>query len=94
MGNCSIFRLFTEYKYPDEIIKLLNAKYKVIRMHERKIKNIRKNSKVFTIFGHTFGYFLPEELRRIKHHKYIINKVRKDIKGIKENYKKIVCKTL
>jgi len=89
------FRLFIDYKYPDDIIKILNAKYKVIRVHKKKIKNIEKSSNIFTLFGFKFGdlYDLnPKDMIRIKRHRYIINKTKKDIKGIREHYKKVIWK--
>jgi len=86
------FRLFIDYKYPNDVIKLLNAKYKIIRVHKKKIKNIEKNSNIFTLFGLKFGDLKPKDMIRIKRHKYIINKTRKDIEGIREHYKKIIWK--
>ena len=86
------FRLFIDYKYPDDIVKLLNAKYKIIRVHEKKIKNIEKNSNVFTLFGLKFGDLKSKDMIRIKRHKHIINKTKKDIEGIREHYKKVIWK--
>ena len=92
--NCTLFRLFTEYKYPDKVIKILNAKYKIIRVHEKKIKNIKKKSNVFILFGFKFGNILPKDIIRIKRHKHIISKTKKDIEGIKEHYNNILWKQL
>ena len=90
MSFTGFFRLFTEYKYPDDVIKLLNAKYKIIRVHEKKIKNIERKSNVFRLFGFKFGDLKPKDMIRIKRHKHIINKTKKDIEGIKEHYKNVI----
>lgn len=86
------FRLFIDYKYPDDIVKLLNTKYKIIRVHKKKIKNIERNSNVFTLFGFKFGDVNPKDMIRIKRHRHIINKTKKDIEGIREHYKKVIWK--
>lgn len=92
MSFNGFFRLFVEYKYPNDVIKLLNAKYKIIRVHKKKIKNIEKNSSIFTLFGFKFGDLKPKDMIRIKRHKHIINKTKKDIEGIREHYKKVIWK--
>lgn len=92
MSFTGFFRLFVEYKYPNDVIKLLNAKYKIIHVHEKKIKNIEKNSNVFTFFGFKFDNINPKNMIRIKRHRHIINKTKKDIEGIRDHYKKVIWK--
>jgi len=73
-------------KYPENVRKVLNGKYKVIHNHEKKIKNIRKYGCPFSFFGIKFGELSPNDVLAIKRHRYMINKVKKEIKGIKEHY--------
>lgn len=79
---------FLNRKYPKDIRKALNAKYKSLHRHEKNIKNILKHSGCITILGHVFryNYISPKNILRIKHHKYMINKIQKEINNIKNHY--------
>ena len=79
---------FQDRKYPENIRMALNKKYKSLHRHEKNIKNILKHSGCFTIFNHTFryNYILPKDLIRIKHHRYMINKIKKEIDNIKNHF--------
>ena len=75
-------------KYPENVRKVLNGKYKVIHIHEKKIKNIQKRCCNYRLFGiFPISWIIhPIDAERIKHHKYMIRKIKREIEGIKEYY--------
>ena len=79
---------FQHRKYPEDIRKALNAKYKSLHKHEKAIKNILKHSGYITIFNYTYrhGYIFPKDFIRIKRHRYMINKIKREIDNIKNHY--------
>jgi hypothetical protein len=70
----SIKEWWEERKYPKEVKKLLRRERFIIRLHEKKLKNMRK-----------YNSGTP---RAIKTNRYLINKAKKNIEGIKEHYGK------
>ena len=70
----SIKEWWEERKYPKEVKELLRRERFIIRLHEKKLKNMKK---------HNSGTY-----RAIKTNRYLINKAKKNIEGIKEHYGK------
>ena len=62
-----------ERKYTDEVKKLIHAKRKRVNFHKKKLKIIKKHN---------------GSERSIKTHRYMVNKLTREIEGIKEHYKK------
>jgi DNA-binding CsgD family transcriptional regulator len=62
-----------ERKYTDEVKKLIRAKRKRVNFHKKKLKIIKKHN---------------GSERSIKTHRYMVNKLTREIEGIKEHYKK------
>ena len=60
-------------QYPEEVRKLIRIKRKNIRFHKKKIKTIKKHN------GREHS---------IKTHRYLVNKLTREIEGIKEHFKK------
>ena len=60
-------------QYPEEARKLIRIKRKSIRFHKKKIKTIKKHN---------------GRERSIKTHRYLVNKLTREIEGIKEHFKK------
>ena len=60
-------------QYPEEVRKLIRIKRKSIRFHKKKIKTIKKHN---------------GRERSIKTHRYLVNKLTREIEGIKEHFKK------
>ena len=60
-------------QYPEEIKKLLRHKRERLRFHKKKLKIIKKHN---------------GSERSIKTHRYMVNKLTREIKGIKEHFKK------
>lgn len=79
----NLITLFREWleerKYPEDIKKLIQLKRDRIRHHKKKLKRINKclNGK------HPLG----STRRAAKTHKYMINKLLREIEGIKNHYK-------
>ena len=89
----SLIRKYQQRNYPDEIRFQLNAKYKSLHRHEKKIKNISKNSccngclgKLICKLFNKYSDLSSNDLIRIKHHRYMINKIKREINNIKEFY--------
>ena len=62
-----------ERKYPEEVKELIRIKRKSIRFHKKKIKTIKKHN---------------GRKHSIKTHRYLVNKLTREIEGIKEHFKK------
>ena len=62
-----------ERKYPEKVKELIRIKRKSIRFHKKKIKTIKKHN------GREHS---------IKTHRYLVNKLTREIEGIKEHFKK------
>lgn len=60
-------------QYLEEVRKLIRIKRKRIRFHKNKIKTIKKHN------GREHS---------IKIHRYLVNKLTREIEGIKEHFKK------
>ncbi len=60
-------------QYPEEVRKLIRIKRESIRFHKKKIKTIKKHN------GREHS---------IKTHRYLVNKLTREIEGIKEHFKK------
>ena len=60
-----------ERQYSEEVKKLIRAKRKRIHFHKKKIKTIKKHN------GREHS---------IKNHRYLVNKLTREIEGIKEHY--------
>lgn len=60
-------------QYLEEARKLIRIKRKSIRFHKKKIKTIKKHN---------------GRERSIKTHRYLVNKLTREIEGIKEHFKK------
>lgn len=78
----TFFRHLIHYSYPKEIIILLDRQYDKIYKHERKIRNIKNFIKKYDPYGDEKKY-----VHAMKNHKYLINKAKKEIQGIKKYYK-------
>ena len=70
----SIKEWWEERKYPEDVKKLLRRERFIIRLHEKKLKNMRK--------------YKSGTPRAVKTNRYLINKAKKNIEGIKEHYGK------
>lgn len=83
-----IFNIFNrKNKYPKEIRLALKAKYKSLHRHKRNIKNILKRSEHKKFLWFTLDYMIsPKDQVRIKHHKYMIRKINKEIHNIEWFY--------
>ncbi len=68
----SIKEWWEERKYPEDVKKLLRRERFIIRLHEKKLKNMRK--------------YKSGTPRAVKTNRYLINKAKKNIQGIKEHY--------
>ena len=68
----SIKEWWEERKYPKDVKKLLRRERFIIRLHEKKLKNMRK--------------YKSGTPRAVKTNRYLINKAKKNIQGIKEHY--------
>jgi len=88
--SCKFLFNILRPNYPKEIRHLLNIEYRKIHKHEKKIKNIKKNCRYFKFLWFERGIIDPINLHRIKRHKYLINKSRKQIDGIKKYYKDFI----
>lgn len=62
-----------ERKYTEDVKKLLRHKRERLRFHKKKLKIIKKHN---------------GSERSIKTHRYMVNKLTREIKGIKEHFKK------
>ena len=62
-----------ERKYTDEVKKLIRVKRKRVNFHKKKLKIIKKHD---------------GSEHSAKTHRYLVNKLEREIKGIKEHYKK------
>lgn len=62
-----------ERKYPEDVKKLLRHKRERLRFHKKKIKTIIKHN---------------GRKHSIKTHRHMVNKLTREIEGIKEHYKK------
>ena len=89
----SLIRKYQQRNYPEKIRLQLNAKYKSLHKHEKKIKNISKNScsyncwcKLICKLFNKYQDISPKDLIRIKHHRYMINKIKREIDNIKKYY--------
>ena len=60
-------------QYSEEVKKLLRHKRERLRFHKKKLKIIKKHN---------------GSERSIKTHRYMVNKLTREIKGIKEHFKK------
>ncbi len=69
----SIRDWWEERKYPEDVKKVIRLKRDRIRFHKKKIKTIKR-------------YNGSE--RSLKTHRYLVNKLTRELKGIKEHYKK------
>ena len=81
-------RKYKQRKYPKDIQLELNKKYKSLHRHEKSIKNILKNScnyKLFGIFSISWIIY-PKDNKRIKNHRYMINKIKREIDNIRKYY--------
>lgn len=79
-------RRLCEPNYPKDIRHLLNLQYRKIHRHEKKIKNIRKSCHSYKILWWVIGDIDPQNLLRLKRHRYLINKANKEIARIKKYY--------
>jgi len=85
---CKFLFNFFKSNYSDNIQKVLKSEYKKIHKHKNKIKNIQKKYRYFKFLWIEYREIDVNDLRRIKRHKYLINKSIKQINGIKKYYKK------
>jgi len=60
-----------EREYSEEVKKLIRIKRKRIRFHKKKMKTIKRHN---------------GSEHCIKHHRYLVNKLTREIEGIKEHY--------
>ena len=87
---------YQENKYPENIRKVLNAKYASLKKHKKAIRKVRRREnklnifgiKGFKVFGHDIFDLSYEGYRSIKNHRYLVNKTRREINGIKEHFGK------
>lgn len=87
---------YQENKYPENVREILKGKYAAINAHRAKIRRIRRLDnkynifaiKSFKLFGHVFFDLSYRGYRTVKHQRYLINKKKREIKGIKEHYNK------
>lgn len=68
----SIKEWWEERNYPKEVKELLRRERHTIRFHEKRLKNMRK--------------YKSGTHRAVKTNRYLINKAKKNIQGIKEHY--------
>lgn len=62
-----------EREYPEDVKKLIRIRRERIRFHKKKINTIKKHN------GREHS---------IKTHRYLVNKLTREIEGIKEHFKK------
>lgn len=81
-------RKYKQKKYPKDIQLALNKKYRSLHKHEKTIKNILNHSCVYKLFGiFPISWLIhPKDSHRIKHHKYMINKIKREINNIRKYY--------
>ena len=68
----SLKEWWEERKYPKEVKELLLRERFAIRFHEKRLKNMKK--------------YKSGTPRAVKTNRYLINKAKKNIQGIKEHY--------
>ena len=68
----SIKEWWEERKYPEDVKKIIRRERFIIRLHEKKLKNMKK--------------YKSGTHRAVKTNRYLINKAKKNIQGIKEHY--------
>lgn len=68
----SIRDWWEERKYPEDVKKIIRFKRDRIRFHKKKIKIIKRHN---------------GSERSLKTHRYLVNKLTRELKGIKEHYK-------
>lgn len=68
----SIKEWWEERKYPEDVKKIIRRERLIIRLHEKKLKNMRK--------------YKSGTHHAVKTNRYLINKAKKNIQGIKEHY--------
>lgn len=81
-------RKYKQKKYPKDIQLALNKKYRSLHKHEKTIKNILNHSCVYKLFGiFPISWIIhPKDSHRIKHHRYMINKIQREIDNIRKYY--------
>ena len=71
-----------------EIKEQLKAKKASLKRHKKHIRNIIKHTHPCNFFG-VFMFVEPcaKNLKRMKHHKYMINKITREINNMKKYFK-------
>ena len=69
----SIRDWWEERKYPEDVKKIIRLKRDRIRFHKKKIKTIKRHN---------------GSERSLKTHRYLVNRLTRELNGIKEHYKK------
>ena len=69
----SIRDWWEERKYPEDVKKIIHLKRDRIRFHKKKIKTIKRHN---------------GSEHSLKTHRYLVNRLTRELKGIKEHYKK------
>ena len=71
-----------------EIKEQLKAKKASLKRHKKHIRNIIKHAHPCNFFGvFMFVEPCPKDLKRMKHHKYMINKITREINNMKKYFK-------
>lgn len=70
-----------------KIKEQIKAKKASLKKHKKHIRNIIKHAHPCNFFGIRFYEPCPKDLKRIKNHKYMINKIKREINNMKKHFK-------
>lgn len=70
-----------------KIKEQLKAKKASLKRHKKHIRNIIRHAHPCNFFGIMFVEPCPQDLKRMKRHKYMINKITREINNMKKYFK-------